>query len=717
MGAAALLLATLFNTAVLAPPARAAGPATVTLTFDDGNADQVAAAQYMNSKGLKGTFFTPSGYLNAPQYMTTAQALALQTAGNEIAGHTVTHPDLAQMGADEIKRQICNDRVNLANMGFRVTNFAYPFASSTAAVQQTVAACGYNSARGLGDLKSKAAPTLTDLAEPLPVPAADLMFTKAPDEVDNTWSLADMQAVVTQAEPAGGWVQLTFHHFDSTTDPLTVTTANFRAYVDWLVAEQTAGRVIVKTVRQVMAAQFPDPANAALDVNKPLVNGPAAPAPITTGNLIKNPGLETAGPVATGLPQCFAIGSFGSNTHAFSTVTPGHTGAAAEQMVMSVYKDGDAKLLPTLDLGECAPSAIPGHTYTMMAWYKTTAITQFELYYRTGLGTWTYWTAGPQYVPATAWTQATWTSPPVPAGASAISIGMNLVSTGTLTTDDYELYDTVSLPSATVTAAITAKAAATPSLGASTGSVIYPLANGGGSQTFQNGAVYWSPATGAHTITGGIRQTWGVYQSEAGRMGYPATDEVGGLRSGGVYQMFQGGAIIWSPATGSHISVGANRQTWSRFGFENGQLGYPTTDEIAGTAGGVYQLYQGGTITWSPASGSHAVMGGIGATWRVQGSQNGQLRYPTSDEAAGLVRGGYVQYFQGGAIYWTPATGSHISQGAIRFAWAGTGYENGRLGYPTTNEYPLAGGAVGQDYQGGRIIWTPGTGTTIQYAR
>ncbi|WP_265977155.1 polysaccharide deacetylase family protein [Arthrobacter sp. MI7-26] len=494
MGAAALLLATLFNAAILTQPAQAAGPLVVTLTFDDANADQVAAANYLNSKGMKGTFFLPSGYLNAVDpnggpapYMTTAQALALQTAGNEIAGHTVTHPDLAQMDANEVARQVCNDRVNLTNMGFRVTNFAYPFASATPAVQQTVANCGYNSARGLGDLKSKAAPTLTEVAEPLPVPAADLYFTKAPDEVDNTWTVADMQTVVTQAEAGGGWVQLTFHHFDSTTDPLTVTTLNFQNYVNWLLTEQTAGRIAVKTVSQVMAAQFPDPSNPALDVNKPVVNGPAAPPPITVGNLLQNPSLETAGPVASGLPYCWAIGSYGTQTSTFTSVTPGHTGNVAEQMVTTGYVSGDAKLLPTLDLGQCAPSATPGHTYQMSAWYKSTALTQFELYYRTGLGTWTYWTASPNFAAATAWTQATWTSPPVPAGASAISMGLNLLSNGTLVTDDYGLFDTIS---ASVPGAFQSTA---PSRFLDTRNTA-PVAPGG-TVSFQVGGVNGIPAT------------------------------------------------------------------------------------------------------------------------------------------------------------------------------------------------------------------------------
>ncbi|MEW1819802.1 S-layer homology domain-containing protein [Arthrobacter sp. NPDC080031] len=428
---------------IAAPAAHAAPNTIITLTFDDANADQIPAAAILKSNGLKGTFFTPSGFLNAPNYMTTQQALALQADGNEIGGHTVTHPDLAQMGADEVKRQVCNDRVNLTNMGFTITNFAYPFASLTPAVESTVAACGYNSARGLGDLES-VVPGSAGLGFAETLPPADPYKTKAPDEVDNTWTLTDLQNVVSKAEPGGGWVQVTFHHIgtgiDPTSgiaDPLTVSTALFTQYVQWLAAEKAAGRIAVQTVQETLGGAV-----------KPVVAGPAAPPPVTAGNLVKNASLETAGPVASGLPQCWAQGSYGSHTSAFTTVTPGHGGTAgthAEQLVMSAYVSGDAKLVPTLDLGECAPSATPGHTYEMKAWYTSTTTTQYELYYRTGLGTWTYWTASPYFPASTTWAHATWTSPALPAGASAISLGLNLLGNGTLTTDDFELYDSAGI--------------------------------------------------------------------------------------------------------------------------------------------------------------------------------------------------------------------------------------------------------------------------------
>jgi uncharacterized protein with LGFP repeats len=240
------------------------------------------------------------------------------------------------------------------------------------------------------------------------------------------------------------------------------------------------------------------------------------------------------------------------------------------------------------------------------------------------------------------------------------------------------------------------------------------LKDGGCFQSFQGGDVHWSSSTGAHVTTGGIRATWQANGAEGGQLGYPTGEETGGLRDGGVVQSFQGGAIVWSPTTGSQVSMGGIRATWLLNGAENGQLGYPTSAEITGLRnGGVIQYYQGGAIVWSPTTGSQVSMGGIRATWLLNGAENGQLGYPTSKEITGLRNGGVVQYYQGGAIVWSPASGSQVSMGAIRVAWASTGYENGRLGYPISREYPIGGGAVAQDYQGGRITWTPARGTTI----
>ncbi|MBT1000997.1 hypothetical protein KIH31_00135 [Paenarthrobacter sp. DKR-5] len=243
-------------------------------------------------------------------------------------------------------------------------------------------------------------------------------------------------------------------------------------------------------------------------------------------------------------------------------------------------------------------------------------------------------------------------------------------------------------------------------LGYPTADAVTGLVGGGSSQQFQGGEIVFSPATGAHIVKGGISTVWNKFGAQNGKMGYPTSDEIGGLANGGVYQTYQGGAIYWTPATGAHMSTGGIRSVWLKFGAQDGKMGYPTSDEIGGLAnGGVYQTYQGGAIYWTPATGAHMSTGGIRTEWGRLGYEHGKMGYPTSDENSGLIDGGVYQTYQGGAIYWAPATGAHMSTGGIRTAWGRLGYENGRLGYPTSDEYAISGG-VRQTYQGGYIDYS-----------
>ncbi|WP_161580337.1 polysaccharide deacetylase family protein [Subtercola vilae] len=420
---------------VAAPSAIAATtkPLTaVSLTFDDTFSDQLNALAIMSKYKVVGTFYMNSGRVGADGFLTVADLKNIAAAGNEIGGHTVSHPDLPTLSVDEQKRQICNDRVNLTNWGFKLTSFAYPFASSNAQTEQIAAGCGYNSARMLGDIKSRFGCTDCDYAET--TPPADPFATAALDEADNTWTLKDLQDSVTNAETAGGWVQLTFHHVCANNcDSLSVSTTIFDQFTSWLAARATSGNTHTKTVGQVIGGAV-----------KPLVTGPAVAAAGPGQNGVVNPGLETT--ASTGVPSCWTTGGYGNNTAAFAPVTPTHSGVKAEKLTMTNYVDGDGKLLPTLDLGACAPTVVAGHTYSLRTWYNSTAVTQFAVYLRSSLGTWRYWTSSPWFPATAAYTQALWTTPAIPTGMTGISFGLNLFRNGTLSTDDYALYDTVGAP-------------------------------------------------------------------------------------------------------------------------------------------------------------------------------------------------------------------------------------------------------------------------------
>lgn len=411
-------------------PAAAATGTIVSLTFDDADADQLAAATTMNNAGMVGTFYLVSGFIGAPGYMTLADVQSLAARGNEIGGHTVSHPDLTTVSAAEATRQICTDRANWANWGFPTRSFAYPFASANASVELAAKNCGYNSARGLGDVKTRFDCRNCPVGET--VPPADPYYTKAPDEVEKAWTLADLQKSVTQAEAKnnGSWVQLTFHHLCTGTgtacpDPST-TPAIFNQFITWLKPRASTNGTVVKTVGEVIGGPV-----------QPVVNGPGT----TPVSGIQNPSMETVN-ATSGLPDCYFAGGYGTNTPAWQVVADAHSGTKAVKLTMANYSNGDAKLLPNMDLGQCAPSVTAGHSYVLSEWYKSTAVTQFAVYYRSGNGQWQYWTSSPWFSTSSAYVKASWTTPALPADATGISFGLNLFSNGTLTVDDLGLADT-----------------------------------------------------------------------------------------------------------------------------------------------------------------------------------------------------------------------------------------------------------------------------------
>ncbi|MET1038707.1 MAG: polysaccharide deacetylase family protein, partial [Aeromicrobium sp.] len=421
LGAVLALIVAALPALVISSPARAASPTVISFTFDDGYADQLPAAASLAAQGMKGTFYVNTGTIGREGIMTRAQLDSLKAAGHEVGGHTVNHTSLPSLPAAEAKRQICLDRNNLHDWGFAPRSFAYPFAEMNASVAALVRDCGYNSARNLGDLKSRFGGIDGLYAETTPPPNA--YETRALDQVESTWTLQDLKDSVTNAEDnGGGWVQLTFHNVCTTTCPaLAVKQSVFDEFVVWLKARQA--NTVVKTVGDVIGG----PVKAKVAV--------ADPPPPSDASGLTNPSFETVNP--DGAPVCWMKGGFGSNTALFDTVTPGHTGERAGRLTVTNYADGDAKLLPALDLGTCAPGAGPGKAYNLSAWYKSTANTQFDVYIRDASGTWIYWDSSPYFGPQSGWTNATWTTGVVPDGYTGISFGLNLFSNGELVVDDY----------------------------------------------------------------------------------------------------------------------------------------------------------------------------------------------------------------------------------------------------------------------------------------
>nr|WP_246315555.1 family 43 glycosylhydrolase [Kineococcus aurantiacus] len=217
---------------------------------------------------------------------------------------------------------------------------------------------------------------------------------------------------------------------------------------------------------------------------------------------------------------------------------------------------------------------------------------------------------------------------------------------------------------------------------------------------------------GAPTVTGNdISLKWSAVGGAASFLGSPTTPVLPTPVKTGYYQHFQGGSVYYSAATGSHVVRGLIRDRWATTGWENSSLGFPTTDEVA-LPSGAFNHFQGGSVYWSRGTGAHVVKGLIRDKWAANGWETGFLGYPTTDEQP--LRAGAFNHFAGGSVYYSPTAGTHVVRGAIRDAWAAQGWENGRLGYPTSDEYS-AGGGKRSDFQGGSITWTPRGGAVVSY--
>lgn len=238
----------------------------------------------------------------------------------------------------------------------------------------------------------------------------------------------------------------------------------------------------------------------------------------------------------------------------------------------------------------------------------------------------------------------------------------------------------------------------------------YPTSNehcttSGCYQAYQNGRIYWQEHNGAHDIHGGIGDRYKAVGYATGHYGYPLTNEICGLKDKGCYQVFERGNLYWIEETGAWDMKGAIKDRWYAVGFEYGYLGYPIGTEVSDN-GGVYQKFQNGTVYWSSSVGAWDMGQTIYNRWK---SVKSWLGNPTSRTYCGLIAGGCYQVYQNGSMYWTKNYGSWEVLGGIKSYWISLGSEWGTAGYPTSGEY-LNNGAVRQDFERGSIYWTEARG-------
>ncbi len=121
-------------------------------------------------------------------------------------------------------------------------------------------------------------------------------------------------------------------------------------------------------------------------------------------------------------------------------------------------------------------------------------------------------------------------------------------------------------------------------------------------QRFERGWVYYSHNTGLHFVGKETFYKWDEYDKEQGLLGFPTSDQMRTPDSRGRFTHFESGSIYWTTETKAHEVHSGIHATWKSWGWEQGPLGYPISDErkVPGKPGAKISCFQNGYIYWEP---------------------------------------------------------------------------------------------------------------------
>jgi peptidoglycan/xylan/chitin deacetylase (PgdA/CDA1 family) len=125
----------------------------LSFSYDGAQVSDRRLVGIFNNFGMKGTFHLNAPNLDRDGYITSKEAAALY-AGHEIACHGMTHAFLTQLSAEQIIREIWEDRRALEQVaGYPVRGLAYAYGASSPRVINVLRELGIEYARTCNSTK------------------------------------------------------------------------------------------------------------------------------------------------------------------------------------------------------------------------------------------------------------------------------------------------------------------------------------------------------------------------------------------------------------------------------------------------------------------------------------------------------------------------------------------------------------------------------------
>jgi len=235
-------------------------------------------------------------------------------------------------------------------------------------------------------------------------------------------------------------------------------------------------------------------------------------------------------------------------------------------------------------------------------------------------------------------------------------------------------------------------------------------------QRFEHGRMYHSDRAGTHFVLGVLAAKYVHLGESDSPLGLPTSDTRDNMPVTGRHNLFQHGSIFTSPRTETHAVWGPVFTAWQAAGLAAGALGLPVTDTRINADGtGQHNDFENGAIYYSPAHGSHAVIEPVFVVWVARDRETGPLGYPTGD-LTDLPSGmGQTQSFENGVVDVMPDLGAHAVWGPIFQSWvAQYGRETGSLGRPISDIHPMDPTHDRCDFEHGSLVFDKATGVVTE---
>lgn len=193
----------------------------VSITWDDGAESQYTKAFPLHKQyDLPGTFFLTSGLLDTKFFMTTQQALQLQSAGHELGSHTVTHPHVPSLSYLDQNYELTQSQSDLqTKFGTSFKNFATPYGDYNDQVMSLIKK-NYRSHRSVEEgYNAKDTFNIHNIV------VQNVLTTTTPDQVKE-W--------INKAKTDKTWLVLVYHQVDNPGDSYSITSSNLDTEFSYL---------------------------------------------------------------------------------------------------------------------------------------------------------------------------------------------------------------------------------------------------------------------------------------------------------------------------------------------------------------------------------------------------------------------------------------------------------------------------------------------------